>query len=141
MRHLTVLYDADCGFCERCRRWLENQPKLIPLEFVAGGSPEAVRRFPDLVVPGRAEELIVVSDEGDVYRNDNAWLRSSATITLLSISVIAAGVPDAFSAKVLAVSSASSSFGCSRSIATLPVFRDAIASVTGVMSLTQTACR
>lgn len=72
MRRLTVLYDAGCGFCSACRRWLEGQRQLVALEFLAAGSPEARRRFPALA--SETEELIVVSDEGDVYRGAHAWI-------------------------------------------------------------------
>jgi predicted DCC family thiol-disulfide oxidoreductase YuxK len=72
MRRLTVLYDAGCGFCVRCKDWLERQPQLVPLDLVPARSAEARRRFPAL----RAEEdeLVVVSDDGGVYRDTDAWL-------------------------------------------------------------------
>ena len=74
MRTLTVLYDARCGFCSSCRIWLEEQRQLVPLEFVSAGSQEASRRFPSLAAGAEPEELIVVSDEGDVYRGADAWI-------------------------------------------------------------------
>jgi predicted DCC family thiol-disulfide oxidoreductase YuxK len=72
MRRLTVLYDARCGFCSACRWWLEGQRQLVTLEFLAAGSPPARQRYPTLA--GETEELIVVSDEGGVYRGSEAWL-------------------------------------------------------------------
>lgn len=74
MKKLTVLYDGSCGFCRRCRRWLEDQAKYLDLEFVAQKSPQVARRFPGLLSPGEAEELVVVSDEGGVYRGATAWI-------------------------------------------------------------------
>ena len=71
MTSLTVLYDAGCGFCVRCRKWLEAQPRLLDLSFVAAGSLEARTRFPTLE-PG--EELLVVDDTGGVYEGSDAWL-------------------------------------------------------------------
>ena len=73
MKRLTVLYDAACGFCISCRHWLEEQPKLLDLDFVAARSPEAARRFPDLE-PGNEEDLVVVSDEGGIYRGARAFI-------------------------------------------------------------------
>jgi predicted DCC family thiol-disulfide oxidoreductase YuxK len=72
VRRLTVLYDARCGLCSTTRRWLERQRQLVALEFVAAGSPDARRRFPTLAA--EIEELIVVSDEGGVYRGPHAWI-------------------------------------------------------------------
>lgn len=70
MKKLTVVYDAKCRFCNRCRWWLEVQPKFLEMEFLPAGGPEAQRRFPDLP-PG---ELSVVSDEGGVYLGAHAWV-------------------------------------------------------------------
>jgi predicted DCC family thiol-disulfide oxidoreductase YuxK len=74
MRRLYVLYDADCGLCSRIRRWVEEQPTFVELEFMAAQSTRARRWFPTLVKPGEPEELIVVSDEGGVYREDGSWI-------------------------------------------------------------------
>jgi len=73
MKSLTLLYDAACGFCISCRHWLEEQPKLIDLDFVAAHSAEAARRFPGLE-SAQEEELVVVSDEGGVYRGARAFI-------------------------------------------------------------------
>jgi predicted DCC family thiol-disulfide oxidoreductase YuxK len=74
MKALTVLYDAQCGFCVKCRWWLAGQPKFVAMDFLPAGGPEAARLFPELVGPGQAEELTVVSDEGGVYQGARAWL-------------------------------------------------------------------
>jgi predicted DCC family thiol-disulfide oxidoreductase YuxK len=73
VRTLTVLYDGRCGFCSACRRWLEGQRHLVNLEFLAAGSTEARRRFPTLAV-AEPEDLVIVSDEGGVYRGAHAWI-------------------------------------------------------------------
>jgi hypothetical protein len=73
VKRLTVIYDASCGFCVRCRDWLERQPSYVPLELVWSGSPEVARRFPGLVGPGPAE-LLCVSDAGAVWSGAHAWL-------------------------------------------------------------------
>jgi len=74
MKKLTILYDANCGFCVKCRWWLVEQPKYVEMEFLPAAMAEAVRRFPELAAPGEEEELIVVSDEGGVYRGTAAWI-------------------------------------------------------------------
>lgn len=74
MNKLTVLYDATCGFCAKCRWWLLGQPKFVEMEFLPAGGPDARERFPQLTAPGAPEELVVVSDEGGVYRGTAAWL-------------------------------------------------------------------
>lgn len=74
MRTLTVLYDAHCELCCRVRSWLENQAKYIDLKFVAAGSEEAHRRFPQLDHNRTLTELTVIGDNGWVYRDSKAWL-------------------------------------------------------------------
>jgi hypothetical protein len=46
----------------------------VPLVFIAFQSDEAQRRFPgiDALKPG--EQLLVISDEGAVYRGAHAWI-------------------------------------------------------------------
>ena len=62
MKKLTVLYDASCGLCVRCRRWLAAQPAYLELDLIPQGSPLIAQRFPGLQVSG--DELVAVSDEG-----------------------------------------------------------------------------
>ena len=75
---LTVLYDPTCGFCVRCRQWLDKQPKLVAMRFIPQGSSKQQTQYPDLQYvtddKGRPEELIVIDDKGKVYRDDKAWV-------------------------------------------------------------------
>jgi predicted DCC family thiol-disulfide oxidoreductase YuxK len=71
---LTVLYDDSCGLCRRARAWLAEQPAYLPLQFVAAGSEEARRRFPDLDPAATLRQLTVVADSGEVYLDANAWV-------------------------------------------------------------------
>jgi predicted DCC family thiol-disulfide oxidoreductase YuxK len=66
----TILYDADCGLCTSTKDWIRQQVSLVGLQFVATGSPAARKRFPQL----RAGELAVVSNTGQVWLGDHAWI-------------------------------------------------------------------
>lgn len=74
MKRLYVLYDANCGLCSRVRRWVESQPAYLELEFVAAGSSRALRWFPTLSRSDPPDELVVVGDDGGVYREDGSWI-------------------------------------------------------------------
>jgi predicted DCC family thiol-disulfide oxidoreductase YuxK len=74
MKRLYVLYDADCALCLRCRVWLAQQPAYVELRFIPQQSPEVTCRFPGIERLGLGEELLVVSDEGGVYRGGTAWI-------------------------------------------------------------------
>ena len=77
-QQLTVLYDPTCGFCVRCRQWLDKQPKAIAMRFIPQGSSRQQTMYPELRYltdeQGRPEELIVIDDAGKVYRDDKAWV-------------------------------------------------------------------
>jgi predicted DCC family thiol-disulfide oxidoreductase YuxK len=68
--NLTITYDAECGLCTGAKEWILRQALLVRLEFLATGSAEAQRRFPQLA----AAELTVVANTGDVWFGDHAWI-------------------------------------------------------------------
>lgn len=74
MRRLFVLYDDRCGLCTWARRWLSRQPAFLEFVFIPAGSEWAARVFPDLAGTGGRDELVVIADDGGVYRDARAWL-------------------------------------------------------------------
>ena len=84
MKKLHILFDSSCGVCWRCRGWLQAQPSFLELEFIPARSPECTRRFPDVVKEKtecmwdsgkqNPDDLIVISDEGGVYRGASAFI-------------------------------------------------------------------
>ncbi len=67
---LTVIYDPRCGLCTQIKDWLGRQPAYVALRLLAAGSAEVQERFP-MIPPG---ELAVISDSGEMWRGDNAWI-------------------------------------------------------------------
>ena len=74
MNCLYVLYDARCGLCAWARRWVEVRETYFEVAFVAAGSERAREMFPGLEHRDDPEELVVVSDGGDVYLGGSAWV-------------------------------------------------------------------
>jgi predicted DCC family thiol-disulfide oxidoreductase YuxK len=72
MKSLTILYDGTCALCVRCRDFLAASATYVPFELLSSQSPGARERFGD--VPWLGEELVVVSDEGDVWIGPAAFL-------------------------------------------------------------------
>ncbi len=72
--HLTVLYDANCSLCARFREWLSSQPLLVPTEFVAAGSPQAIERYPGLNHAQTLQDITVIGDDGSMWTNEYAWV-------------------------------------------------------------------
>jgi predicted DCC family thiol-disulfide oxidoreductase YuxK len=67
---ITILYNAACSLCTFAKDWIRKQSPLVGLEFLAAGSTEAQRAFPQLS-PG---ELAVVADTGEVWLGNHAWI-------------------------------------------------------------------
>lgn len=74
MKCLYVLYDAECALCRRCRVWLAQQPAFVPLIFLPLQSPEIPCRFPGIERLQPAQELLVISSEGGVWKGEQAWI-------------------------------------------------------------------
>lgn len=72
MNRLTILYDELCPLCVRCRVWMLGQESYLPLEFIPCGSERARLRYGS--VPWLGAELVVVSDEGDIWVGAAAFL-------------------------------------------------------------------
>ncbi|MEP6822146.1 MAG: DUF393 domain-containing protein [Chthoniobacterales bacterium] len=71
---LSVIYDAECALCRRCRDWLNLQPKWVALDFVPLQSPDLPQRFPGIEALAPHDQLLVVSDKGEIYRGSSAWI-------------------------------------------------------------------
>jgi predicted DCC family thiol-disulfide oxidoreductase YuxK len=74
MEKLYVLYDPKCELCLRLKDWLLIQRSWLGLCLVPAGSEKAKKMFPELEKIASANDLAVVSDEGQVYLNNNAWI-------------------------------------------------------------------
>ncbi|MFE5623909.1 DCC1-like thiol-disulfide oxidoreductase family protein [Streptomyces virginiae] len=74
VRHLTVLYDADCPLCVHIRHWLLAQRRLLPIALVPAASWEARRRFPRLDHASTLREITVVGDSGQVWTGTDAFI-------------------------------------------------------------------
>lgn len=74
MNKLYVLFDAECELCVRCRNWLAKEPAFVSLSFIPLQSAEAQRRFHGIEALKPNEQLLVISDDGSVYRGAYAWI-------------------------------------------------------------------
>jgi predicted DCC family thiol-disulfide oxidoreductase YuxK len=74
MKRLYILFDGECSLCGRARTWLARQPAFLELSFLPFQSPEVADRFPGIEALHPEEQLLVVSDEGGVYRGSHAWI-------------------------------------------------------------------
>jgi predicted DCC family thiol-disulfide oxidoreductase YuxK len=74
MEKLYVLYDPKCELCERLKDWLLIQRSWLGLSMVPAGSEKARKLFPELEKIASMNDLVVISDDGQVFLNDRAWI-------------------------------------------------------------------
>jgi predicted DCC family thiol-disulfide oxidoreductase YuxK len=74
MEKLYVLYDPKCELCERLKDWLLVQRTWLGLSMVPAGSEKAHKMFPELEQIASGNDLAVISDSGEVYLNNSAWI-------------------------------------------------------------------
>lgn len=74
MRSLYVLYDEKCELCKRLKDWLMGQRTWIGVGVIPAGSARAKAMFPGLESIASSTDLVVVSDAGEVYLNNHAWI-------------------------------------------------------------------
>jgi predicted DCC family thiol-disulfide oxidoreductase YuxK len=74
MQTLYLLYDSRCELCRRLKDWLLLQRSWLRLTLLPAGSEMAKQLFPDIESIASADDLVVVSDEGNVYLNNHAWI-------------------------------------------------------------------
>ena len=74
MQKLYVLYDRECELCCRLKEWILAQRSWICIEVLAAGSERARQFFPELEQIASKGDLTVISDDGAVYLNNNAWI-------------------------------------------------------------------
>src|SRR2546423_15225288 len=74
MQMLYVLYDARCELCRWLKDWLLHQKSWLALKMLPAASEQARQMFPGLEQIASSDDLVVISDEGEVYLNNHAWI-------------------------------------------------------------------
>jgi predicted DCC family thiol-disulfide oxidoreductase YuxK len=89
---LTVLFDADCGFCSRTAEVLRRLDRHRGLELIAVQRAHLVR--PDAPPEARLLETIHVRDAGGTWATGGAaWVRIAAAVPWLRPLSLVARVP------------------------------------------------
>lgn len=73
MRRITVIYDSSV-VAPYTRRWIENEPKYVPIEFVPSRWIDPARVPAALDPATLVEHLTAVDDDGRVWRDGKAEL-------------------------------------------------------------------
>ena len=71
---IEVFYDGRCGMCCTFHEWIARQERAYPVRFVAYQDERAERIFPGIGTLDPAREMIVRTEEGEIYRGAEAWV-------------------------------------------------------------------
>lgn len=74
MTTLHVLYDGECPLCQRCRAWLAAQSAYFTLRFTPYQQAVFDRRFQGVDSLRPDQEMLVISDTGDIWQGAHAWI-------------------------------------------------------------------
>ena len=74
MKALFVFYDGECGLCGKARLSLARMAQRVPLIFVPYQDPRVQAVFPALARLDPDQQVIAMSDTGDLYQGDSAWI-------------------------------------------------------------------
>ena len=74
MEALFVFYDGECGLCSKARTHLAGMAQHVPLIFVSYQDLRLQAVFPEVELLDPDQQVIAMSDTGDIYRGDSAWI-------------------------------------------------------------------
>ena len=71
---LHVLYDGSCPLCIRSAMWLASQIKHTPIVLISAQDAKNLAQYDHVNISDPPEDLVVITDDNQVYRNDEAFL-------------------------------------------------------------------
>lgn len=71
---VEVYYDGKCGMCCTFHEWINNQERANRIVFLPYQSEAAQKHFPTLSTLDPAREMVVRTNEGEIYRAAEAWV-------------------------------------------------------------------
>ena len=74
VKKIEVFYDGRCGMCCSFHEWIYRQKRAFEIDFWPYQAAEAELIFPGINTLDPAREMIVRTDEGEVYRGAEAWV-------------------------------------------------------------------
>ncbi|MDB9741293.1 DUF393 domain-containing protein [Akkermansiaceae bacterium] len=71
---IEVFYDGHCGMCCTFHEWLNKQKRAFEVEFIPYQSDRAIEVFPEIETLDPDKEMIVRTDDGEIYQGAEAWV-------------------------------------------------------------------
>lgn len=74
IKNVEVYYDGKCGMCCTFHEWINRQERANGIVFIPYQSEKAQRNFPMLNTLDPARQMIVRTDDNQIYRAAEAWV-------------------------------------------------------------------
>lgn len=74
VKGIEVFYDGRCGMCCTFHEWIARQERAYEIRFVPYQDERAEEIFPGIGTLDPAREMIVRTEEGEIYRGAEAWV-------------------------------------------------------------------
>ena len=74
INEIEIYYDGHCALCSTFHEWLNRQDRAFAVNFVTYQSPQAEVMFPSVTKLDPELEMIVRTDQGDVFRGAEGWV-------------------------------------------------------------------
>lgn len=74
IKRIEVYYDGRCGMCCSFHEWINRQPRAYSIEFIPYQAARAEQIFPGVGRLDPAREMIVRTDENEIFRGAEAWV-------------------------------------------------------------------
>ena len=74
IKKIEVYYDGRCGMCCSFHEWINRQPRAHEIEFIPYQAAYAEQIFPGIGTLDPAREMIVRTDENEIFRGAEAWV-------------------------------------------------------------------
>lgn len=71
---IEVFYDGRCGMCCSFHEWINRQPRAYEIDFIPYQAARAEKVFPGIGTLDPAREMIVRTNQGEIYRGAEAWV-------------------------------------------------------------------
>ncbi len=71
---VEVYYDGQCGMCCTFHEWINEQQRAYEVKFIPYQSERAELLFPGVMALDPASEMIVRTNDGELFRGAQAWV-------------------------------------------------------------------
>jgi len=72
--NLDIFYDGQCGMCCTFHEWVNEQERAFQVNFIPYQDPQAYDIFPGLKELDPEKEMIVRTDQGELFHGAEAWV-------------------------------------------------------------------